>query len=253
MEAMLAPIDEPLVAALHLDAPMRIADVACGGGGTTLAISRRAPQGSVVHGFDLAAGLIDAARARVPADERAVMFTVADVATTLPDPYERLVSRFGVMFFADPPGAFRNLQKWLVPGGRFAFAVWSHPDDNPWVTTLRDVIAEFVELPPQVPDAPGPFRYGRVDTLLELLRDARFSDVSVGEWRGQFAIGGGLPAPQAADFALAAFSVAEPLTKANEAIRERARRALTERFSSHLHDGVVRLNAAVHVVTGERK
>ena len=158
----------------------------------------------------------------------------------------RLVARLPFLYFAG---------RWYGPEavGRFAFAVWSRPDDNPWVTTLRDVIAEFVELPPQVPDAPGPFRYGRVDTLLELLRDARFSDVSVGEWRGQFAIGGGLPAPQAADFALAAFSVAEPLTKANEAIRERARRALTERFSSHLHDGVVRLNAAVHVVTGERK
>jgi len=37
MEAMLAPVDEPLIRALNLDAPYRIADIGCGGG-TTLEI-----------------------------------------------------------------------------------------------------------------------------------------------------------------------------------------------------------------------
>jgi trans-aconitate methyltransferase len=53
MEAMLTPVDEPLVRALNLDAPCRIADIGCGGGGMTLEILRRAPAGSVVHGYDL--------------------------------------------------------------------------------------------------------------------------------------------------------------------------------------------------------
>lgn len=252
MEAMLAPVDEPLVHALHLDAPLRIADVACGGGGTTFEILRRAPIGSVVHGFDLAPGLIDAARARAPNNELAVSFTVADVATLPPpkEPYERLVSRFGVMFFEDPPAAFSSLRKWLVPGGRFAFAVWGRPADNPWVTILRDVIAEFVGLPPPVPDAPGPFRYGQVEVLLALLRQAGFGEPRAREWRGPLAIGGGLPAAQATDFALAAFSVAEPLAKADEAVQEAAHRFLTERFSMHLREGIVEIDACVHVIEG---
>jgi hypothetical protein len=33
MEAMFTPVDEPLIRALHLDAPCRIADIGCGGGG----------------------------------------------------------------------------------------------------------------------------------------------------------------------------------------------------------------------------
>jgi 16S rRNA A1518/A1519 N6-dimethyltransferase RsmA/KsgA/DIM1 with predicted DNA glycosylase/AP lyase activity len=53
MEAMLTPVDEPLVRALNLDAPCRIADIGWGGGGMTLEILRRAPAGSVVHGYDL--------------------------------------------------------------------------------------------------------------------------------------------------------------------------------------------------------
>src|SRR6202166_3856525 len=77
MEAMLTPVDEPLIRALNLDAPCSIADIGCGGGGTTLEILRRAPAGSVVHGFDLLPALIDMARSRERFDERAIAFEVA--------------------------------------------------------------------------------------------------------------------------------------------------------------------------------
>jgi len=112
MEAMLAPIDDPLIKALDLDAGYRIADIGCGGGGTTLAIARRAPAGSEVHGYDISPALIEAARAREP-DEPAVAFTLADVGTApAPDqPYDRLVSRFVIMFYDDPPAAFANLAR----------------------------------------------------------------------------------------------------------------------------------------------
>src|SRR5262245_15156177 len=78
MEAMLAPVDEPLIRALRLDAPYRIADIGCGGGGTTLKILSLAPDGSVVCGFDISPALIDTAGARVRSDERNITFAVAD-------------------------------------------------------------------------------------------------------------------------------------------------------------------------------
>jgi trans-aconitate methyltransferase len=100
MEAMLAPVDEPLIRALKLDGGYRIADIGCGGGGTTLEILRQAPAGSVVHGFDLSGVLIESARSRKPYDESAIFFEIADIVTaTAPGQlYNRLVSRFGVMF-----------------------------------------------------------------------------------------------------------------------------------------------------------
>ena len=252
MEGMLAPIDEPLIQALRLDTPVKIADVACGGGGTTLELLRRAPQGSTVDGFDISQGLLETARARIPPEERALSFTLANVETTPPPrgPYERLASRFGVMFFHDPPAAFRNLMGWVAPGGRFAFAVWGRLSDNPWVVAVRDVVVDFIELPPPKPDSPGPFRYGEPDLLVTLLRQAGASDVGVRQWRGGLAIGGGLAEAAAADFALSSFSIAEPLTRAEDGVRNNAHRALTERFSHHLQDGVVRLEACVHIVTG---
>ena len=57
-------------------------------------------------------------------------------ATATDGPYDRLASRFSVMFFDDPPAAFANLVRWLVPGGRFAFAVWGvQPTIRGWAAS----------------------------------------------------------------------------------------------------------------------
>src|SRR5947209_2594612 len=154
MEAMLAPVDEPLIRALNLHTACRIADVGCGGGGTSLEILRRAPAGSVVHGFDLSPALIELARSRKQFEERAIAFEVADVATAtvVGEAYDRLVSRFALMFFDDPTAAFANLFRWLAPTGRFAFAVWGPLTENPWMTTVRQALAEIIELPPTDPE-----------------------------------------------------------------------------------------------------
>jgi SAM-dependent methyltransferase len=218
MEAMLAPVDEPLIKALRLDAPYRIADIGCGGGGTTLEILRRAAAGSVVHGFDISPALIDTARARTRSDGRDIDFAIADVAIApAPEkPYERLVSRFAVMFYDDPPTAFSNLIRWLAPGGRFAFAVWGSQAENPWMTTIREVVTEIIDAPPPDPEAPGPFRYAVADKLFTLLNQAGFGDLEVHDWHGTLPIGGGLPAAEAAHFALASFSIGELLSEAGD-------------------------------------
>ena len=255
MEATLAPVDAPLIRALQLDAPYRIADIGCGGGGTSLQLLQSAPRGSVVHGFDISPALIAVAHNRAPAGETAIAFRVADM-TTAPAPevrYDRLVSRFGIMFFDDAPAAFHNIVGWLVPGGRFAFAAWSNSDDNPWLTTVRDVVADIVTIPKVDRDAPGPFRYADAGVLVALLENSGMRDVEVHDWRGALSIGGRLPAAPAADFALAAFSsFSELLTDAGESAMNAARTALTAKFSRHESDAVVSLGARVNIVTGTR-
>jgi len=259
MEATLKPVDEPLIRALRLDGPYRICEIGCGGGGTTLAILCQAQAGSAVHGFDISPALIHLARTREGSDHqgsdhRGLAFDVADMATvTAPEAYDRLVSRFGVMFFDDPPAAFSNLVQWLAPGGRFAFAVWGHLADNAWMTTVRDVVAEVVEIASPAPDAPGPFRYGEAENFLVLLKRAGFDDLQTSNWRGALPIGGGLPAAEAAKFALASFaSFSELLSAAGGEAFSDAQRLLTERFARHEHAGIVQLGASVHIVTGAR-
>jgi SAM-dependent methyltransferase len=255
MEAMLTPVDEALIHALQLGAPCRIADIGCGGGGTALSILRQAPAGSVVHGFDISPAVIELARQRALPDERAIAFDTADVATATPPgaPYDRLVSRFGIMFFDDALAAFTNLAGWLVPGGRFAFAVWGPLADNPWMRVVREVVAEVVDVPLVDPEAPGPFRYADADKLLSVLERAGFGELDTFCFRGALPIGGGLQAAEAANFALASFATfGELLAEAGDEALNQARQSLTVRFSRHQQDGAVRMDACVHIVTGAR-
>jgi SAM-dependent methyltransferase len=157
------------------------------------------------------------------------------------------------MFFEDPQEAFANLRRWLAPGGRFAFAVWGLQEENPWRTTVSDAVGQVIELPPFDPEAPGPFRYADASKFLGLLESSGFSNLAVKDWRGPLAIGGGLPAPQAADFAIASISsFLERLTEAGEDALATARKTLTDRFSIHLKNGVVQIDATVHIVAGVR-
>lgn len=254
MEATLMPVNEPLIHALQLSAPLRIAEVGCGGGGTAIEILRRAPAGSVVHAFDISPKLIEIARERTRSDMNAIAFEVADMTTAAPEkPYDRLVSRFGVMFFEDPHAAFANLARWIEPGGRFAFAVWGPPSDNPWITSARDAVARVAEVPQPDPNGPGPFRYADSGTLLSLLDRAGLSELEVADWRGALPIGGGLAPAEAAHFALSSFSsFGELLANAGDGAFEEAHRALTASFSRHETGGAVWMDARVHIVTGAR-
>ena len=255
LEAMLRPIDEPLIRALDLSAPYRIADVGCGGGATTLEVWGCAPPGAVVHGFDLSPPLVEVARGRMPSTDGAIAFELADMEErrrrTAPMIWS--ISRFGIMFFDDPPAAFANLHRWLVPGGRFAFAVWGPLADNAWMTAILEVVAEIVDLPPiSIPASSGPFRYGDVATLLAMLEAAGFAALAVTDWRGTLPIGDGLAAADAAYFALASFSsiFAELLADAGGDPLSVASRALSDRFTAHEQDGRVTMSARVHIVTG---
>ena len=253
LEALLEPVNEPLLAALRPGPSDRIADIGCGGGGATIAARRTAPN-AIVHGFDLAPRLVTLASQRL--SKEAIDFHVADVATKSPPDgsYDRLMSRFGVMFFEDPNAAFRNLYPWLKPNGRFAFAVWGPPKTNPWITTVRQTVEPLIDLPPPAPNAPGLFRYASVDPLLEVLNKAGFCELEVNEWRGPLPIGGALPAKEAAHFALSAFhSLADLLKQAGNSAFEQAHDALTTRFQPLEVDGTTYADAHVHLVTGTRK
>ena len=115
------------------------------------------------------------------------------------------------------------------------------------------VAAEIIDLPPPDPEAPGPFRYADADKLLALLTRAGFGELDVADWRGAIPIGGGLPAAEAASFAIEAFSsFGELLAEAGAQALNDARQSLTARFSRHQHEAVVRLDACVHIFTGAR-
>jgi len=52
------------------------------------------------------------------------------------------------MLMPDPAAAFRETRRILKPGGRLAFAVFTAPAENPWVSTPVNVLREAGHLPP---------------------------------------------------------------------------------------------------------
>lgn len=252
LEAMLAPVNVPLLNALNLDAPYQIADIGCGGGETSLAIAANAQPGSSVTGFDISPALVEAAQAKQTQGRVPVNFQVQDAGQPLSNAtqFDRLTSRFGIMFFPNADQAFANIAQWLKPRGRFAFAVWGPPAENPWMSGIRSVLSNHIDLPTPEPHAPGPFRYQNTPAFVKLLEQSGFSDVKSVSWRDQLAIGGGLDAEAAAEFALTAFSVGQLLKQNDQNTVQAAQADLAELFSKHVVDEHVWMDAHVHIVTG---
>jgi SAM-dependent methyltransferase len=171
-DVVFAPITEALFGRARLVAGERVLDVGCGGGGTTIEIARRVGRSGRAIGLDVSSPMLDEARRRAPLGSP-IDFILADAATHgfAPASFDALVSRFGVMFFADPVAAFANLRGALKPGGRIVFACWRAAKLNAWqMTPLRAALRCVPRLPEIGPDGPGPFSFaddGRVRRILE--------------------------------------------------------------------------------------
>jgi SAM-dependent methyltransferase len=119
------------MAALKPTEGERILDVGCGAGQTILQLAEAVgPTGEVV-GIDISPRVLGIARERSAALFN-VEFIQADAQTHAfaPESFDAIFSRFGVMAFADPTAAFRNLRGALAPGGRLAFVCWRALDEN---------------------------------------------------------------------------------------------------------------------------
>jgi SAM-dependent methyltransferase len=97
--------------------------------------------------------------------------------------FDAVVSRFGVMFFADPVAAFRAIGRTLRPGGRIVFVAWAGPEANPWFTVARRVAEARLGPPadpPAVPEAPGPMAFRDLDRVRGILTAAGLDAVTGG-------------------------------------------------------------------------
>lgn len=160
----------------------RALDIGCGAGASTLALAEAVGPGGAVLGLDVSAPLLARAEERRAACGAAnIAFERADAQEHpfAPGAFDLAASRFGVMFFADPVAAFRNIAAALRPGGRIAFAAWAGPEANPWFATPHRVaVARLGPVAATPRDAPGPMAFQDLDRVCGLLTAAGFADVS---------------------------------------------------------------------------
>jgi ubiquinone/menaquinone biosynthesis C-methylase UbiE len=239
-EGMIAPIGAALLQRAAYQSGERVLDLGCGGGATTLAIAEAVGPGGAALGLDIAPMLIEAARNRAVASGSTARFVCADAATAALDepPFDRLFSRFGSMFFADPLAAFTNLRRMLKSGAQIDLAVWAAPRDNAWMMEVMGVVRHHVEVPPAVPRAPGPFAFEDLGYLEETLDAAGFTGFDVLAHQGQQPVGGpGATPEQATDFILASMAAGRILAEQVEAVRNAAQVGLREMFAGRHRAG----------------
>ncbi|MFT3727486.1 MAG: class I SAM-dependent methyltransferase [Terricaulis sp.] len=161
-----------------------VLDVGCGFGDTTQQIAKLVGANGEAVGVDAAPRFIDLCinEAR-EAEVKNARFIAADVESApLGGPYDYVFSRFGVMFFANPVAALRNIRKSLKPGGRFAAVVWRRKDENPWLYDAEQRALKIVPRPEETEDqitcGPGPFSMSGADLVSTQMQAAGFTNVS---------------------------------------------------------------------------
>jgi SAM-dependent methyltransferase len=233
-----------------------VLDVGCGTGATLIPFSGAVgPQGHAT-GVDISAPMLTRARERV-AEQGLTNVTLlqadAQVHGFAPASFDLVTSRFGVMFFADPIAAFRNLFGALRPGGRLAMAVWASVAENvhrkvPLEIAMRH-LGPPTPLPPHAPDAQV---FSDRDYFHGVLAAAGFADIAIEPKR--FHVIGASAASTAENVAL--FGAVQRLLDekhADVAIRQAIVKETEAAFAAYAApSGEVRLPGTFHLATARR-
>jgi SAM-dependent methyltransferase len=160
----------------HVGEGTRVLDIAAGSGGQSLEAARR---GAVVLATDISSNILDEAAAAARAAGLAGIATRVMDGESLdvePGSFDAAISRLGLMYLPDKPGALAAAREALRAGGRYAAIVFSEPERNRFFSVPISIIRQNAELPPPGPGLPGPFS---ATNLAELLEKAGFHEVEV--------------------------------------------------------------------------
>ena len=250
-DLVLRPVSDRLISMADAKPGERVIDVGCGCGDTTIDFAARVMPGGEVLGLDISEPMLARARERA-AKNLPARFVLADatVYDFEPGRADLAVSRFGVMFFADPAQSFANLRKGLKPGGRLAFVCWREAKQNPWMMIpLREAKKHAPPLPETNPDDPGPFAFADDARVRRVLSAAGFADIVIVpvDLDLDLAIGRGLDAAVAG--ALGIGPTSRILDGQPEAVRAAAAADIRKALSERAHGDSVPLGAAIWIVT----
>lgn len=259
LDRVLEPFGLQALAAADVQPGQRVLDIGCGCGSTTLELARRVGPDGRVSGVDISAPLLGRAGERAMQLDLPIGFACGD-ASRYPieaGAFDLLFSRFGVMFFDDPPAAFSHLASGLKPGGRLVFVCWRGPQENPWLTL--PLLAAKPFLPPAAevdPDAPGPFAFARSGRVEGILTNAGLHDISLQPFDLSLQVGIGANKAEAIEDALAYALQIGPLARHQKDMSSDAKAniqtAVRAALAPHAGDDGVRIASAVWIVKATR-
>lgn len=176
--AVFRPLAQATLRAIAIRPDDTLLDAACGTGIVAReALAHLSSAGSVT-GFDLNAGMIEAARKLTLGEGKRCRWYVADVSALPFDDgsFSLATCQQGLQFFPDEDAALRELHRVLGPEGRIAITVWAGASD--FFTSLARALSCYVS------DETGqqslaPFSYAGMDALPARMSQIGFSDINM--------------------------------------------------------------------------
>jgi SAM-dependent methyltransferase len=249
----LAPVNAALVAeaAAGQAGKIRILDIGCGAGATSLALADALGEADIT-GIDLSESLVAVARTRAAGNDR-VRFEVADATSWAPAEagFDLIVSRHGVMFFEDPQAAFAHIGALARPGARLVFSCFRGRADNEWVRAMRPVFERFAPEALAAPDPPaGPFAFADAARIESILNAAGFAAPQIAPLDFAFTVGGGAdPVEDAVGYFRRVGPFAALLRTLDGAVGAAATDMLAAITADHRSNGEVAFGGAAWIVT----
>jgi SAM-dependent methyltransferase len=255
VERRVGVVNDLLLARSGVVAGEDVLEIGCGTGATTVPLAETVgPTGRVV-GVDLSQPMLEGARKRVAESglgNITLLHADAQVHPFEPGQFDLIISRFGVMFFADPFAAFSNLLPAARRGGRLRFVCWAPLADNQhWLIPYEVALRHLGPPAPQPPRAPGPMAFSDPDYVRSILDTAGFAEVEIA--RETPLITGSTPEEEAEHACIMGPSgrlIDEK--KPDEALRETIMREMVEAFAAYARSKELLLPSTVFVVTARR-
>ena len=244
-----------LLDCLRLAGGESVLEIGCGTGAVTLPLAQAVGVHGRVVAVDISEPMLGVARQRI-AESGMHNVTLlqgdAQVFAFEPAAFDVATSRMGVMFFADPVAAFRNIGGALKPGGRLVFACWAPLAENRhWLISYEIAVRHLGPPAPSTDPEPGPLAFGNPDYVRRVLTAAGFAEITVE--RAHPTITGGSPEEEARQALMMGptarlIEAKQPDGTTRQVIAEEIAAA----FAAAASAGPIRLPATIFLVTAHK-
>jgi len=159
----------------------KVLDIGCGGGITSFEASKLAGKDGYVLGADISEILLNLAKKNF-SNIKNLEFQYCDVQNYNFENnfFNKVISRFGVMFFENPIVAFKNIYNSIQNGGSLHFVCWTNVLENEFFTAAANIIIKHLNREfPKVTRTPGPFAFSEAKYVKQILNASGFENIKV--------------------------------------------------------------------------